>query len=515
MKKLLNKMLLGRYSAVLFFLISAVAVLFNYSYRIGYVFVDIVVFENFSFAMFMIAVFNTIALLVYSALRLQDSRFCTKKAFPVLQCIAELIALIFLIVDIVNYAVGGKESAPVAFRLCSEILPMWLTAVGLMSALFILPYLKKDKIKKAVSALMAVVLVFSIYASLFPVSTFKFTSNPVVFDNGTDYSVVFSTNDNATAYIEYDYMGEHIKKYDENNGRKNGRSRIHTIHIPYEQLSSNSYKVGATRVIDELSYGGRTGKTIESHAIEFNDTFGDEIDVLTVSDWHTFNETAKKATSYLGDYDAVILLGDGAPGFMFSEEVVKYILSFASDVSGGTMPVLFARGNHETRGREAAVLSSYLGIESFYYKTSLGDYDFIVLDSGEDKEDAHPEYGDMVAYEQNRKNMINWLNRMENDSDRKTIALSHSDEICIEEDLSQSAHEKLDALHVSLLLSGHWHVSEFKNQAPYPVLIDGGIEANGKGTYVASKITLKPEHISVISVDSNGEKTIDETVKWR
>ena len=515
MKKLLNNILLGKYSPIIFALISAIAVLLNYSYRFGYVYIDVAVFMYFSFSLFLIAVVSTIFLVMASVFKLKDADVCNKKAFIAVQCIFEIFTIIFSIIVAVNFIVGGNESFEVAIGLCKEALPVWLGVVCIAAALFIVPNINNNKVKKILSAVMVLIIVFVAYSFLFPISAFKFTSSPVVFDNGTEYAVVFSTNDKATAYIEYDYNGEHIKKYDADNGRKAGNSTIHTIKVAYEQLSGNTYKVGAKRVIDELSYGGRMGKTIESENITFHDDFEENVNVLTVSDWHTHNALAEKAVSYLGDYNAVILLGDAAPGMMFEYEVADYILSFASDLSKGTMPVIFARGNHETRGREAANLSSYLGVDSFYYKTSLGNYDFIVLDSGEDKEDSHPEYGDMVVYEQNRKDMINWLTDMKNDDNRKTITLSHADAICIEDDLSKIAHNKLDELGTSLLVSGHEHITEFKDVSPYPILIDGGINANGKNTYVASMLKISSDYISVISVDSDGETILNEMVAWR
>lgn len=515
MKKLLNNLLFGKYSPVIFFAVSAVGVLFNYGYRFGYVFVDNSTFKYFSFSMLIAAVVLTVFLLAASSLKMKNSDICNKKPFMAVQGIAEIFSIIYIIVDAVNYITGGKESAPVGLRLVAEILPFWAGIVCIAFLLFIFPNFKKGVVKKAVAGVISLALIVSVYSALFPVAPFKFTALPSVFDNGTDYAVVFSTSDNSAGYIEYDYNGEHIKKFDSDNGRKRGSSTIHAIHVPYEQLSGNSYKVGATRVIDELSYGGRSGKTIESDYIDFNDNFGDEIDVLTVSDWHTYNEKAKEAVSYLGDYNAVILLGDAAPGMMFEAEAEDYILAFASDLTSGAMPVIFARGNHETRGRQADDLSAYLGMKDFYYTASLGDYNIIVLDSGEDKKDDHPEYGGMVTYEQNRKDMVNWLNTLENSDGKKTIALSHSDEICIEEDMSQTAHNKLDELGVSILLSGHLHEFDFKNEHAYPTLIDGGINANGKGAFVASKVVLTPDNIAVTSVDNHGKTVIDETVLWR
>lgn len=514
MKKFLNTLFFSRTTAIVCMILSAIAVLLNYSFRFGYVFVDNVLFNGFSFGLFITAVLVSVALTAVSVLKLRGSDVCTKKGFKILQAVCEVFTVIFSIVVLVNFIVSGSESTSVAIKLCREILPFWSAIVGITTALFVVPAINKKSVKTAVSVFMTAVMVFVVFGALFPTSPYKFTSGPVVFDNGTEYSVVFSTSDNGTAYIEYDYNGESVRLYDEDNGRKKA-GIIHTINVPYEELSENTYRVCSTRVIDELSYGGRSGKTIESEPVTFNDKLGDNVNVLTVSDWHTHNKKAKETVSYLGDYNAVILLGDCAPGLMVEEEVEQYLIKFASDISGGEMPVIFARGNHETRGREAGNLSSYLGMEDFYYTVKLGDYSLIVLDSGEDKKDDHSEYGGMVAYEQNRTKMVEWLTSLENSDNSKIIALSHDKDICIEEDLSQTAHNKLDELNVSLLVSGHYHSTDFFDDSVYPVLIDGGINSNGKGTYVASMLNISADKIDIKSIDSDGNVTINETVLWR
>lgn len=513
MKKFLNLLLFSKETAIICMIISAVSVVFNYAFRFGYVFIDNTLFNGFSLALFIVAVLNLAFITAISVFKMKSYDICNKKGFKALQFLSELFTVIFFIIVFVNFVVSGSETISVAIKMFWEILPFCSAVAGIVSALFIIPNIRKKGIKRAITAFIAAVMVFVVYSAVFPVTSYKFTSGPVVFDNGEEYSVVFSTNDKGTAYIEYEYLGENIRIYDEDNGRKKSGT-IHTIAVPYDHLSGNTYKVFSTRIIDELSYGGRSGKTISSDEIDFMDKPGDDINLLTVSDWHTHNTIAKKAVSYFDEYDAVMLLGDCAPGLMFTQEVEDYLLSFAYDLSSGKMPVYFARGNHETRGREAGNLSSYLGIDRFYFTAELGNYNFIVLDSGEDKKDDHSEYGGMVVYENNRKQMVDWLEALEN-SDKKTIAFSHDRNICIEEELSQAANHKLDALNVSLLVSGHYHSTEFINELPYPILVDGGINADGKGTYVASLLSISNDKIEVKSVNSQGETKISETVYWR
>lgn len=515
MKKFFNKLFLSKGSMTVFTALSSLAVLFYYAERYSFVFIDNTVFKNFSMMIFILMVLNSVLLFCLSSLRMRKSEVYYKKSFRAVYLVSAAFSIFSILFPVISLIIGNSENFQLAFLMTKEIFSFWIACVTILYMLLILPFISSQKRKKFASAFIAVCLAFSVYAAIFPITPYKLTSGPAVFDNGQGYSVVFSTNDCGTGYIEYKLNGEAIRLYDENNGRKNGDSIIHTIKVPYEHLNENSYKIGSTRVIDELSYGGRSGKTVESEEYNFGGRFNDNINLLTVSDWHTHTELAKRSVSYLGDYDAVVLLGDSSPGLMFEEETAKNILQFASDLTNGSMPVIFARGNHETRGKAAAKLSEHLGFAKFYFEVSLGNYNFIVLDSGEDKADSHSEYGGMVTYEQSRRDMVSWLNSLENPDNKKTIALSHADEICIEEDLSAAAKAKLDSLNTSLLVSGHLHKSVFKTEGSFPTLIDGGVNAAGKGTYVASMLSVSPNGIRVVSIDNTGNKTVEETVAWR
>ncbi|MGN0532091.1 MAG: metallophosphoesterase family protein [Eubacterium sp.] len=517
MKEKLEKFLFSKTSLSVFTVISAVGLLLSYSVRYGYVYVDDVFFNNASFAFYILSIISTAFLFVLLCMNIKDKARMKSKWMMFLTFICELIGILLVLYTVVTIAVDRGMSLPTFNYLMVKALPVWCAAVAGAFFIFIFPNLKSIKTKKVISVISVCALVFVTYASLFPVSPYSFTSGPVVFDNGNGgYSVVFSTNDKGTGYIEYTYNGTDIRLYDENNGRKNGQSKIHTVVIPKEQLSGNTYKIGSTRVIDELSYGGRLGKTIESEAYTLNDSFGENINVLSVSDWHTFNKKAETAVDKLGeDYQAVVLLGDCAPGLMSETDVINYILKFGYDLTQGEMPIIYTRGNHETRGRQAIKLADYLGMDSFYYTTDLGDYDIIVLDSCEDKEDSHPEYGGMVDYTQYRTNMVNWLNSVDDEDYDKTIVLSHDEKICIEEDLSASAMNKIDSINASLLVSGHEHIYNFDDSGTIPTLLDGGIDANGTGSFVASLIKLSPQEIGIVCTDNNGNNVVNETLEWK
>ena len=104
-------------------------------------------------------------------------------------------------------------------------------------------------------------------------------------------------------------------------------------------------------------------------------------------------------------------------------------------------------------------------MEEFYYELHMGEYRFIVLDSGEDKNDWHPEYGGLADYAAYREEMADWLDGLENDGS-KTVVLSHSPSVGLnhglyvdepEDELRDRIFSRLKELGASVLLSGHVH----------------------------------------------------------
>lgn len=503
------------------------AILFNAA-RATWVFVDIAVkIDSFTLYLLYAMVVNCVLGGVLTALRLYEIKtknepVFRKKAFSALSVISLILSVFFFVVAVVFFIImASRESAGVYSLYLRKSLydAAFFVLVPCLSLFF--PLLK-GKSRKAVLAVSLAVVSVLVICKIFPVGTYKITSDPTVIDTGKDYSVVFSTSDFGTGFVEYTFDGEDYKVYAGNGGRLISDTKIHSISVPYEHLDNNTYKIGSTRVVEQYSYGSRTGKEVLSDEYTFTPVSGDDVTYLVLSDWHTELEKAYSAVSYLGDYDGVILMGDSSPGLDFEEEAIKNIIQFSGKLSGGTMPVLYTRGNHETRGNYAGKLLTALGLESFYYTTDMGNYSFIVLDSGEDKDDSHGEYGGMDDYNTYRKEMVEWLKETEINND-KVIALSHAWQISeVEKDLSETAWNEIDRLGTKLLISGHTHQcrlvgeseSEKEMLSAHPNItayMDGG---HRDGTYVASKMTVSADKIYLEAYNHLGEKVFEHSVDW-
>ena len=506
-----------------FFVLSVVAAILFRACRSNWVFIGTSVgFTPLPLVLLALMVVSAALLGILLTLKLNNSSFCLKKAYKIMLIISAILSLLLFIFSVI-YSVGLAISESGAVFLLHLKSTFQEAALLLAVPFFTLFYPKFScKVKKAVSLIsVAAVLLFGINA-FYPLSPYKITSAPMVIDNGNEYSIVFSTNDKGTAYAEYTFEGKEYKVFDNTGGRLN-EGKIHSIAVPYEHLRNNTYKVSSTRVIEAFSYGSRRGATATSLEYDFTYNGGDNQTWLVISDWHTQVDKAIQSVNNLAsDYDGVVLLGDASPGVDFEDQVITNIVEFGGRVSGGMKPVLYARGNHETRGAYAEDLPTALGLEQLYYTADMGPYSFVVLDSGEDKEDSHIEYGGMNDYNTYRADMIEWLKDVEVKNE-KVIALSHAWQISsVEPELSEAGWAELGRLGARLMISGHEHKCRFLGEKEgtekeytekYDIIgyIDGGKVGEA---YVASLLTLNKDGFNIYAIDNNGEVFADESFEW-
>ncbi len=504
--------------------LSVISPVIYYAARATWVFVDISVnIESFTFGLLYVMILNCVILGVLLFVRLKNEAICNKKVFKIICIIEYAITLLLFMVALVFALLNGRGEAKEGYLLYlkkSLLNAFFFGAVPLL-ALF-LGFIKGKARKGVVAVALAVTLVIVVF-NLFPLTPYKLTSHPMVIDTGKDYSVVFSTNEYGTGFVEYSYGGKDYKIFDENGGRLKSDSKIHSVNIPYEHLENNTYKIGSQRVMEQYSYGSHTGKTVTSGEYKLTPPKSENMTCLVISDWHTYTKKAFDAISYGGDYDAIILLGDATPGVDFEEQVVSNVVNFAGELSMGAKPVIYARGNHETRGEYAGKILEALGLDEFYYTADVGGVSFVVLDSGEDKVDTHPEYGGMTEYKKYREDMIDWLKTVEVKNDR-VVALCHSWAISdIEEDLSLAGWGELDRLGARLIMSGHIHQCRFlgtgdeKEQAMssrFPDIASYVVGGYSNDEYVASFVTFGEKEILIEAFDNSGIKIFDEALTW-
>jgi predicted phosphodiesterase len=489
---------------------AIMAPIFNYAERIGYVFVDNVTFTGFNKLILFIMIINAVAMLYFAYNAVKKYQPITSGGKRFLK-ISFGLTIFFNLINLI-YIIMSPSDLIVYMLYFWRELPYILIVFGALFLLFVYPDLKKGLRAGLVSAII-VSLMLVICIPVFHIFVFRFDSAPAVFDNGSEFTVVWATNDTATGYVEYSYGGENYKVFDSDGG-KIITDKIHSVTLPYEHLRGNSYRVCSMRVIDELGYGGTNGKTLVSSYYSFSEEITEDLEILCVSDWHLHNKAMYAASDKLSDPDMVIMLGDATNAMYCLEDIIDYIIAPAGELSGSSVPVLFVRGNHDTRGEYAAGIAGYLGYDSYYYQKTIGDYNFTILDSAEDKDDDHPEYGGLADFEAYADVQTEWLEGLTpTDGTGLDIVLCHDSLFHFDEDIALTRETEAIRLGTDLMISGHSHNSLINTEEhPFPYLLDGGWTENSKGrrVFIATSIKLNQNKVDVYSIDNKGEVYLNE-----
>lgn len=356
--------------------------------------------------------------------------------------------------------------------------------------------------------------VFSTIGAYMPV-VFDITVEPTVFDCGGDYySVVWVTNGKGSGYITYTYDGEEKTIWETSGGLIKTDDTIHSIQVPKEELQGNTYKVGSQRIGFKFGYNAVKRRTVESKEYNFNGVpKQDDIKILSVSDVHYKENLMRKSIAYFTEQpDIILMLGDFMSQMEFKSDFVNYILKNGHDLSGGEIPVVYIRGNHETRGEFGAQAIRYLPSETgeYYFTLNFGSLSAVVIDSGEDKDDDHKEYSGLVDFATYREQEYNWLCSLDaSEFEGATYKLALSHDPTLVDHFGKDWTAPLSNLGIDLIIGGHHHRSEFREEN-IPVFIDGG-KLSDK-VRAASMITLKDGKIHMLTIDSDGNTTLDKTI---
>ncbi|MBQ3150991.1 MAG: metallophosphoesterase [Clostridia bacterium] len=365
---------------------------------------------------------------------------------------------------------------------------------------------------KVLSALFAAI--WSVICSFFPTFNFQITVNPAVFDCGNEYySVIWATSAKGSGYIEYTVDGEVKRIYDASSGLIKTDDTIHTVTVPKSELNGNSYKVGSQYVAFKYGYSAIKGKTVESDTYNFKGIpEEDDIKLLSISDIHGMEAQMYQSLSYFTDSpDILILLGD-IVSTMETKNDFCTVLKDAADLSKSEIPVVYTRGNHETRGEFASQALRYFSFETgeYYYTFDFGPLSAVVIDSGEDKKDSDPGYDGLVDFNSYREKEYNWLCSLDADefSDAMyRITFSHMPRLS--DHFGKDWTAPLLSLDMDLLVGGHHHKSEFVD-GDLPVFIDCG--KNTSAVWAASMLTLKDGTIRMLTIDISGNTLLDKTI---
>ena len=317
------------------------------------------------------------------------------------------ISFVFLAAIIVIIALGAKDYMRFVW-------PTFLIGLAVLTVIFLLYFLlfiypktilKDNKYFKFGLLGLACVMSAAIMTHF---SINRINYKPVVYAVEDNYQIVFSTNSESTAWVEIDGTSY----YDTYNGSTKKFSKIHKVEVPMAVLdAAKSYTVHAQKSIYAGPFGGFLGRDISMSVNDFKPVdSSDGIQYLSFSDIHMNDKLAYKTASFAGEYDFLVLVGDLISDVeTFDDANFNNLVAY--NITQGKMPVVYARGNHDVKGRYSEELDKFVGSKNgnFYFKFFFQNVYGLVLDIGEDHDDDWWEYYGTSHYEEYRAEQVAFL----------------------------------------------------------------------------------------------------------
>ncbi len=297
---------------------------------------------------------------------------------------------------------------------------------------------------------------------------------PAVFAVGNEYQIMIPVSGATLAWVK---VGEQYF-FDDSNGILRSDTDIHKVYVPAKVLDgAKKYTVCLRPVIERKPYRSVMGEVCEKE-YGFRPLSNKNFRAYQIADTHGLSEPAVNAACFFekeyGEIDLLIFNGDvlDHSGSVSNFEII-YKLS--DEITGGCIPVVVSRGNHDLRGVCAEKLADYTPGDNgkSYYSFRVGSLWGLVLDCGEDKNDDHPEYAGTVCCHSFRAKETDFLEKLIENADKEynakgvehRIVVSHvpftrkeKDPFNIEEDTYGHWVELLNyKIKPGLMISGHIH----------------------------------------------------------
>ncbi len=337
----------------------------------------------------------------------------------------------------------------------------------------------------------------------------------------TEMTIVWTSTDRCMGWVEIapddgtSFYAEKRARYDEDFMGRHVVSDVH--HIKIDGLKPGTtyrYRIYQQGVDDSGQVPVPSGYisasnvyTQKPYAVRTMDASASECKFTVVNDIHGRDTMmVALANDVKKDKPDFMVFNGDMVSFMGSiEDIERGFMRRATELFGTDVPLVYVRGNHETRGPG---FSEYLNLfptptGTPYFMFRQGPAAFLVLDSGEDKPDSDIEYGGTAAYDAYREKMAEWLKKtVESEAFREApvkIVLLH---IPFEKGVGWYGNNELKRLllpvlnkaGVDVMLSGHNHRYSYRDAGycgnDFPILVNSNNDkVNVRVT--ASKIDME------------------------
>ena len=234
---------------------------------------------------------------------------------------------------------------------------------------------------------------------------------PTVFAVGNNYNIFVPFSEEVIMWVK---VGDKLY-YDECNGILRSNTNMHKAELPMSVLDeAKEYTVVYKKMIERKPYFPISEPEREL-TVKFRPVKEDgRINVYHISDAHNLVAEPVAAGRFFGDDIDLLVLNGDIPNHSGDVKNFNAICEIASGVTGGQCPVVFARGNHDTRGIHAEDMPNYIPTMNgkTYYTFRVGCVWGLLLDCGEDKRDENEEYGGTICFHQFRVAQTEFIKRV-------------------------------------------------------------------------------------------------------
>ncbi len=345
---------------------------------------------------------------------------------------------------------------------------------------------------------------------------FAIDHGPYLLEPGEDsVTIVWTTNLKSFSWVEYGtgenpqtfpVWGSVVQKaYSSRHGLIDAYTTLHAVRITGLNPGQRyRYRVVAKEMLQFKPYEVVFGEQIVSEVYAFDTLDRDKasFSFAVVADVHG---KADMLDTLLEDVpwemmDMVFFAGDTLSWLETRDQIFEGFLDVSVNRFAKEIPLIFIRGNHETRGHFARNLMDYFPASGgkFYLSCDHGLVHFIVLDSGEDKPDSHPVYAGIVDFDQYREEQAKWLKK-----DVQSSAF-------------QNALYKIVLFHIPPFLDSDWHGPQDVTRRWGPILNEAGIDlviSGHRHEYAFNKPAKDKNAFPIVVLDQEMLLTVDVSTK--
>lgn len=363
----------------------------------------------------------------------------------------------------------------------------------------------------------------------------KITTGPYLQNVGKDNAaIIWKTDKDAVSWVEIApagndsfYAAERARFFDAPHGIR-VIGKLHRVAVTgLAPGREYRYRIFAKEVLGQeghrVMYGNVASSDVYSSkpfSFKTLDAEKENVSFKVVNDIHGKNENLESMLSTVTkeNTDLVFFNGDMVSILNKEEDIFTGFMDTSIRLFAKEVPVFYARGNHETRGKAGALLYEYFPTNNgrFYYTFRQGPIQFLILDGGEDKPDSDIEYSELANFDSFRTDEKKWLEKTIKEPDFQSapfrVVVFHIPPVGSTwhgaRDIAEKFLPLLNEANIDIMLCGHLHDYRFINRGDnmdvhFPILI------NDDETYL--DVTADSKKINISRKDLSG-KTLDTHV---